>query len=640
MHSPFFLPPATAVDYKQEIPWGGEGLGEFVASRTYQRLKADGVKETWPEATLRAVNGAQHLAVLAGFPYTEDELTDLWKLHLDLRAFLPGRMLWVGGTELVADGNIDPLMNCWHVTLREAADFGWVMERLMVGGGVGFTIDTTGNLPLVHPAQVTHVDNPAGVDYAVPDTREGWAELMSKVVDAYVTGTHFTFSTFFIRPLGAPLKRFGGFASGPGVLVEGIQDICRILDARAGMFMRPVDALDITNIIGRIVIAGSSRRSAQIAIGSPYDPEYLAAKRWADGVLPAWRSNSNNSVAASSFAEIPNSFWASYYDGGGEPYGLVNVPLAQRYGRLSEEWWDSSITGFNPCAESTLGDREPCMLATLVLPRLRTFEEAARASWLLYKFQKAAVSGWHHDERTHEIMQRNRRIGQNVTGILSASREARGWLDPLYTHLRHTDEEFSRAQGIPDSVRLTTVQPGGTLPLLPGVSAGIHPSYADNYIRRVMVGIYDPLVGTARSRGLNVVPKIGLDGAVDPTHMVVEFPCKGEGITTRHMSAVDQLEWQRWANTMWSDQAVSCTVSYKPEELPEIRTWLSQYYDSSVKSVSFLRYEDHGFLQAPYEEITVGEYETRSGAVNAASLRDSSSDLLIDSCVSGACPVR
>lgn len=640
MHPPFFLPASLATDYHKPIEWGGDGLGEFVASRTYQRLKADGAKESWPEATLRAVNGAQQLATFAGFPYKEDELHDLWQMHLDLKAFLPGRMLWVGGTELVADGNVDALMNCWHITLRTGSDFGWMMERLMVGGGVGFRISEAANLPLIFSAQVTHVDNAAEADYVVPDTREGWGTLLAHVIEAYTIGQKLHYSTSLIRPLGAPLKRFGGFASGPGVLIVGIEDICRILDARVGQHMRPVDALDIANIIGRIVVAGSSRRSAQIAIGSPQDAEYLAAKRWADGILPAWRSNSNNSVLASRFADIPDSFWQSYYDGGGEPYGLVNVDLAQRCGRIGEDWPDRSITGFNPCAESTLGDREPCMLATLVLPRLQSYEEAARASWLLYKFQKAAVSGWHHDPATFAVMRKNRRIGQNITGILSATPEARSWMNPLYERLRATDVNFSAGQGIPASVRLTTVQPGGTLPLLPGVSAGIHPSYAAFYVRRVMVGVFDPLVESARNRGLEVVPKIGLDGAVDPTHMVVEFPCQGKGVLTKEVSAIEQLEWQRWANVHWADQAVSVTVSYRQDELAEIRSWLSENYDTSVKSVSFLRFEDHGFTQAPYEEITEGEYQVRRTLSSPASLQDLSSDLVLDSCTAGACPIR
>ena len=109
-------------------------------------------------------------------------------------------------------------------------------------------------------------------DLIVPDSRRGWSRLVHAVLKSYFyTGKSFSYSTLLIREFGAPLKTFGGTASGPGALIDGVADICKVMENREGKKLRSIDVLDIANIIGRIVVSGSSRRSAQIAIGDPDD---------------------------------------------------------------------------------------------------------------------------------------------------------------------------------------------------------------------------------------------------------------------------------------------------------------------------------------------------------------------------------
>ena len=158
----------------------------------------------------------------------------------------------------------------------------------------------------------------------------------------------FTYSTQLIRSKGAPIKGFGGTASGPEDLVWGISEIGKILEKRAGKKIRPVDALDIMNIIGAVVVAGNVRRSAQIAIGDPDDVEYLLAKRWDLGNIPSWRAMSNNSVVCNDIGDLHDFFWDGY-EGKGEPYGLINLRLSRKIGRLGEyEYPDPEVQGYNP----------------------------------------------------------------------------------------------------------------------------------------------------------------------------------------------------------------------------------------------------------------------------------------------------
>jgi hypothetical protein len=142
-----------------------------------------------------------------------------------------------------------------------------------------------------------------------------------------------------------------------------------------------------------------------------------------------------------------------------------------------------------------------------------------------------------------------------------------------------------------------------------------------------------------------VVPDVGLDGREDHTKWVVEFPAESpEGaILAANMTAVEQLEWVRRMQTDWADNAVSVTVYYRQEELPEIREWLKTNYDNSVKSVSFLLHADHNFPLAPYEEIDEPTYRKMlSGIDLSIPLGETLDDNLMDdpSCASGACPVR
>jgi adenosylcobalamin-dependent ribonucleoside-triphosphate reductase len=417
-----------------------------------------------------------------------------------------------------------------------------------------------------------------------------------------------------------------------------------VLDGRIGKKLRSIDVLDICNIIGRIVVSGSSRRSAQIAMGDPDDVLFLRAKNWATGTIPAWRANSNNSIYADAYEEIMPELWKGY-DGSGEPYGLLNRKLARSVGRLGEKNPDPSIEGFNPCAEIALADGESCNLATIYLPNVESLEQLKEISILLYKVQKQITRLTYPYEKTTNIVKKNARLGQNVTGILQVSAEKIEWLDETYKNLAAYDKKYSKEKGWPTSVRLTTVQPSGTLSLLPGVTPGIHPAFAQYYVRRVRFGSADPLVDACRKRGYKVQWDIGLDGREDHTRYVVDFPCMSpEGsVLATDMTAVEQLEWVKKMQTVWADNAVSVTVYYRKEELPQIKEWLQKNYDDGVKSVSFLLHSDHNFPLPPYEACSKEDYEKMLTGIDFSvplHQRSFDGELDLDNCATGACPIK
>lgn len=639
------LSQAFVDSYKsKQAPWGFNGLGEIVYLRTYSRpIEGLGRNETWPETLQRVVDGALEI----GTKWTDEEAERIFDHMFHLRCSVSGRGLWQLGTDLVRKFNAASLNNCYYVNIETVEDFEFLFDYLMLGGGVGFSVERSKihELPKVKQGvKITH-ERTDDADIIVPDSREGWRRLLHSVLKSYFyTGKSFSYSTLLIRQFGAPLKTFGGTASGPSALIEGIEDICKVMENRVGKKLRSVDVLDICNIIGRIVVSGSSRRSAQIAIGDPDDILFLRAKNWGTGTVPGWRSNSNNSIYADSWEEIMPELWKGY-DGSGEPYGLLNRRLARSMGRVGERKTDNSIEGFNPCAEIALADGESCNLATIFLPNISSKKEMFDVSILLYKLQKAITSMDYPYEKTTKIVRKNRRLGQSVTGILQATEEQISWLDAAYKNLVAFDEKFSAAEGIPASIRLTTVQPSGTLSLLPGITPGVHPAYARYYIRRVRFSSADPLVDACRRRGYKVVPEILIDGREDHTKLVVEFPCESpeNAVLAKDMTAVQQLEWVKKMQAEWADNAVSVTVYYRKDELPEIKTWLENNYDNGIKSVSFLLHADHNFPLAPYEEITKERYEALASKIDASVplMLDASGTAIDDAdCSTGACPVR
>jgi ribonucleoside-triphosphate reductase (thioredoxin) len=519
--------------------------------------------------------------------------------------------------------------------------------------GVGYRIlpEDIKELPVIKYAMITRKDT-KDADFIVPDSREGWVKLLGKVLKAhFYSGENFTYSCTLLRSKGAPIKSFGGLASGPEVLCDGMEKISNLLNKKVGQKMSPTDALDIMNIIGMVVVSGNVRRSAQIAIGDCKDKEYLNAKDWSKGNIPNWRAFSNNSVVCNDINEIIDNseFWKGY-EGNGEPYGLINLKLSQSCGRLGEtQYSDPDVAGYNPCAEQSLSDKEVCCLSELYLPNISSKEELFKCSTFLYKICKHSLVLPCRDSReTERIVHKNMRIGIGVTGYMQATEEQKAWLPDCYKYVRELDKNYSRMKGFPVSVKLTTCKPSGTLSILGGCTPGVHPGFSQYYKRRIRIASESPLINIAKKHGYPVEYVQNFDGTLDHTTQIITFPHRlPEGtILAENCTAVEQMEWVKRLQTDWSDNSVSVTVYYRKNELPSIKEWLRKNYNNNVKSISFLLHSDHGFLQAPMEQITKEEYEKLASMcqpirdLSGICWTDESIEDLESECAGGACPRR
>jgi ribonucleoside-triphosphate reductase len=655
--------------YKKKQPnWGFGNLGYVVYKRTYARVvdpetrqlltpkEVDEYRKTnkltdteeWNETVERCIRGAQKI----GAQYTQEEAERLFDHIFNLRCSFSGRGLWQLGTKTVDLIGMDSLLNCWLTKVSDIDDFAFIFVESMLGGGVGSVItkEFSQELPRVKRDVVCRLKDTADADFIIPDSKEGWKELWRKILEAYlVTGKGFTYSTVCIRHEGEPIKTFGGIAPGPRPLKEGAEELCRILETRYGKKLRTQDVADIICIGGQVVKSGGVRRTALILQGDVDDIAFINLKRWDLGGIPNYRANSNNSIMTKYFEHVPEKFWDGY-NGNGEPCGLINLKNCRRYGRLGEteldgfNMYDESIIGVNPCAEATIADKECCNLAELFTNNIESKEQMYDCSMLLYKAQKAIAAGKYLHEETNRIVHKNMRLGLGVTGVCQRLDVIEEWCEYTYRKLRKFDQKYSKLNGWNISVRLTVIKPSGTLSLLAGAMPGGHPGYGLYHIRTVRFSHNDPLLPMLKKAGYKIEPEMRLDGSENHDISVVYFPCefKHGGLISADCGAIKQLEIVKMLQRVWADQAVSVTVYYKKNELPEIKEWLKANYNDCIKTISFCLHSEHGFNQAPLQRLEKEDYYKMFNNLKPLdeSIIDRGGEIDSVECAGGACPIK
>jgi ribonucleotide reductase alpha subunit len=344
-------------NYTLDYPPPFKTMGYVTYKRTYaRRLDPNDVNspvESW-EQTLNRVIRACRNQLKCGF--TQEEEKTLYEYMYNLKGLPAGRFMWQLGTETVDRLGPQSLQNCAFVKIDSPiTPFTQTFNLLMLGSGVGIRVlpSDVYSLPQVNKCCIKRKDT-KDADYIVSDSREGWVKLLGKVLKShFYSGKGFTYSLMLIRGKGEPIRLFGGIASGPKVLEDGIEKIHNLLNNIDGRKISPTEAMDIIDMIGEVVVSGNVRRSAILVLGDANDKEYIASKRWDKGTIPNWRAFSNNSVVVDKISDLleNETFWDGYM-GKGEPFGLINLKLSRTMGKLGEKKDDPLVEGYNPCVTS------------------------------------------------------------------------------------------------------------------------------------------------------------------------------------------------------------------------------------------------------------------------------------------------
>lgn len=615
-------------------PFGFDGLGEFVCYRTYARKLHDvegAPMETWHQIVERVVNGSMNmLRRHLRERWQEDDYILTAQVMYDRifhMKFLPsGRGLWAMGSPLTEErGLFSALSNCGFVSTlyigcstdkEKAVDpFLFLMDASMCGIGIGF--DTLGE---GHRLIVAEPKEQEDVVYVVEDSREGWVHSLRLLLWHYFfDDPRPIFDYSLVRAEGVPIKTFGGISGGPEPLRVMHATLIELFDRRRGATLTVTDIVDIMNIIGKGVVSGNVRRSAEIALG-PNTEEFIMLKdRERNPQRQKFAYISNNSVKATvgdSYDAIAESICTN-----GEP-GIFWTENVQAYSRMrssERDWKDQKAIGTNPCAEQPLEHHELCCLVETFPAKHDDLQDFIDTLTLALVYVKIVTLGKTQWPETNKIIAKNRRVGVSMSGIAQfidrfdiATLE--NWCNKGYAFLKDYDAMLSTSWGIAQSIKITTVKPSGTVSLLAGATPGIHHPISAYYIRRVRLAMTSSFIEPLRRAGYNVVPTDASEGT-----MVVEFPVYSGSDRIpceSSLTMIEQLEKAAFMQRNWSDNGVSVTIKFDKEtEGPHIVCALRRF-EKQLKAVSFLPKEVGIYKFAPYEPIDKELYEQLSSRLS------------------------
>jgi ribonucleoside-diphosphate reductase alpha chain/ribonucleoside-triphosphate reductase len=663
-------------------------LGDFVYYRTYSRwLPEEKRREYWWETVRRAVEYNCSIVKTS-----RAEAEELFDNVFHLRQFLSGRTFWVGGTA-VAKHYPMANYNCSFQVVNNFDAFKDIFYLLMIGSGVGVRIlkEDVVQLPKVRTDfEVVHKDYTPlpraeredntsleffynnTVKITIGDSKEGWVQSLDFFLKLIHTNEYRNIKTVIIdydhvRPKGEKLRTFGGTASGHTSLKNMFHKIDRVIK-KAGFLveskvvkLRPIDCLDIANIIGENVVVGGVRRTAEIVLVDADDKECIEAKsklytmedgKWVVNDEILHRQMSNNSIY---YKEKPTREMIKWqlermrYSG--EPGWVNEVAGSKRR---------PNFNGVNPCGEILLDNKGLCNLTTVnvfafadekgnldIAGLLKAQRMSARSSYRMTCVE-LELPMWNN------VQQRDKLLGCSLTGWQDMVNATKLTLDEQKNLLRQMrdaakkEAEMYAAElggGIP--ILVTTVKPEGTLSQLPSVSSGVHYSHSPYFIRRVRINSHDPLVKVCEELGYSVLPEVGQEWETCTTK-VVEFPEKSPiGKTKYDVSALEQLETYKMFMEHYVDHNCSITVHVRPNEWELVEEWVYNNWDDTV-ALSFLPLEDSFYQLMPYEAIDEEEYNKRfsqmkpfrPSLITKYEKEEIQLDIGSDGCDTGACPVR
>lgn len=611
---------------EQPINWGFGKYSEVIYYRTYSRRSVNNVQETFYDTIIRVVNGVftirKNHYVNNNIPwdekYMQTKAYEMASMMLGFKLLPPGRGLWAMGTEQMYLRGSGALFNCGAVTTKNLKDaVVWTMDSLMHGIGVGFDTAFKNEYK-----ELRCIPSGKPILFVIADTRESWVKSVEMLIESYSTGIPVEFDYSKIRPAGLPIKTFGGISCGSKPLEKLHNQIREYIaryfeqistakdsDVIKGINTRLV--ADIFNALGYCVVSGNVRRSAEIILGDIDDPVFKNLKNL--DVYPersdiCWMSN--NTVVIKSKNDISKiDTLVPTLQQSGEP-GIINLMNIQKYGRIPELNPDKAFL-CNPCGEIPLESYELCNLCEVFPSNCRDFTEFLNALEMATFYCSTVNLLKTHSEKTNAVIARNRRIGVSLSGIADFI-DARGldlanfWFDEGYMHVKYINHKLAIEAGIPDSIRLTTVKPSGTVSILAGVSPGIHYGLFRFCKRRVRVSVHNTkLVDILEKANVPCEPDLYTDDT-----LVFTFPIKfNNSRSQKEVSLWEQFCNLAFMQRVWSDNMCSITATFGKDEIEDVPKVL-KYFLPQIKSCSLLpkTTDTTMYKQLPFEECTEDEY--------------------------------
>ena len=625
----------------------------FIHLSRYSRWQPElGRRETWSETVGRYFDFfTEHLQQQCDFTLEDKDRKRLEEAVLTLNTMPSMRCLMTAGEALKRE-NIAGY-NCSYIAVDSPRAFDEILYILMNGTGVGFSVERQDVAKLPSVADELH---PTDTTIVVPDSKLGWAKSLKELIHLLYAGQIPNWDLSKIRPAGAPLKTFGGRASGPEPLDQLFRFAVNIFKHAAGRKLSSLECHDLVCKIAEIVVVGGVRRSALISLSNLSDDRMRAAKSgqwWEDN---AQRALANNSACYSEKPEIGIFMdeWKSLYDSKSGERGIFNRESAKeqagRNGRRETEW----DFGTNPCSEIILRSKQFCNLSEVVVrasDSMNTLKKKVELATILGTFQSTLTNFKYLSSAWTSNTKEERLLGVSLTGIMDSTL-TNGKEEGLEKRLEElkkiavkTNEEWSAKLGIPQSTAITCVKPSGTVSQLVDSASGIHARHNPYYIRTVRADKKDPLAQFMRDSGFPVE-----DDVMKPDHTYVfSFPMKApeNAVMRTDMDAIEQLELWLTYQKNWCEHKPSVTISVKENEWMDVGAWVYKNFDW-MSGVSFLPFSEHVYKQAPYQDCDEAIYEAELekmpknvdwSALSLYEQSDMTEGAQELACVAGACEI-
>jgi len=587
---------------------------EFIHLSRYSRwLPKEGRRETWRETVTRYFDFFQeHLKQSCKYSLDKSLREELEDAVIHLKIMPSMRCLMTAGEALKRE-NIAGY-NCSYVAVDRPQAFDEILYVLMNGTGVGFSVERqfVGNLPTVaeefHPSDTTIV---------VQDSKMGWAKAFKELVAMLYHGQIPKWDLSKVRPAGAPLKTFGGRASGPEPLRRLFEFTTEIFQNAHGRKLSSIECHDIVCKTAEIVVVGGVRRSALISLSNLSDDRMRVAKSGQWWIDNGQRALANNSAC---YTEKPDigifmDEWKALYDSKSGERGIFNRESAKKIAEKNERRDVGYDFGTNPCSEIILRSREFCNLSEVVVrpeDTEHTLLNKVRLATILGTFQSTLTNFKYVSKDWKKNCVEERLLGVSLTGIMDNKWTAGklNGLDVLLKNLKQmsvdTNKEWSKKLKINQSAAITCVKPSGTVSQLVDSASGIHARHNPFYIRTVRGDKKDPLTKMMVEQGFPAE-----DDVMKPNDTTVfSFPikCSPDAVFRQDLTAIEQLELWKTYQVHWCEHKPSVTISVKEEEWIDVGAWVYKNFDL-MSGVSFLPYSEHTYKQAPYQDCNEKEYK-------------------------------
>ena len=257
----------------------------------------------------------------------------------------------------------------------------------------------------------------------VSDSKLGWAKSLRELIYLLAAGQIPKWNLSRVRPAGAPLKTFGGRASGPEPLEDLFRFCVNVFQDAAGRKLTSLECHDICCKIAESVVVGGVRRSALLSLSNLSDDRMRHAKagRWWEKDVQ--RALANNSAC---YTEKPDmgfflEEWKSLYESKSGERGIFSRDAAQKQASRSGRRESDHDFGTNPCSEIILRDREFCNLTEVVIREEDTKETLltkVRNATILGTWQSTLTNFRYIGRKWRENCEEERLLGVSLTGIM------------------------------------------------------------------------------------------------------------------------------------------------------------------------------------------------------------------------------